>query len=61
LGGLFLDWAVGVVVVYAALFGAGHALLGSGLVALVFLAVALAGIFFLLRRTGKVSNSPSSV
>jgi Na+/proline symporter len=33
LGWLFVDWAAGVVLVYATLFGLGHALLGSALIA----------------------------
>ena len=51
LGGLFVDWGAGVVIVYAALFGVGHALLGSGIIAIGCAVAALAGIGVLLRRT----------
>ena len=54
LGGLFLDWAAGVLIVYAALFGLGHALLGSGRTALAFAVAATIGIGVLLRRSRKV-------
>ena len=55
LGGLLVDWAAGVVLVYAVLFGVGNALLGSGLAALgCFLtaAVAVAVIYVDLSRRG---------
>ena len=48
---LFLNWAAGVVVVYAALFGIGHALLGSALVALMCAVAAAGGIALLLYNT----------
>jgi hypothetical protein len=51
LRGLFVDWAAGVLVVYAALFGIGHALFGSTMTALVFLVAALCGISVLVRRS----------
>ena len=51
LRGLFLDWMAGVVVVYAVLFGLGHALLGSGTTAAVCGVTALAAVGVLLRRT----------
>lgn len=51
LRGLFLDWMAGVVVVYAVLFGLGHALLGSGTTAAVCGVTAVAAVGVLLRRT----------
>jgi Na+/proline symporter len=51
LRGLFVDWAAGVLVVYSALFGIGHALFGSTMTALVFLVAALCGISVLVRRS----------
>ena len=48
---LFVNWVAGVVVVYAALFGIGHALLGSALVALMCVVAAIAGIGLLLYNT----------
>jgi SSS family solute:Na+ symporter len=61
LRGLLLDWAAGVIVVYAALFGIGHALLGSGVLAITCLVVALTGIGVLLRRTAQVPVRPPVV
>jgi len=55
LGGLLIDWAAGVALVYSTLFGIGSALLGSGLVALLYLAIAIAciGVIYLdLSRRG---------
>ena len=40
LAGLLIDWLAGVLLVYAVLFGVGTALLGSGMVALLYLVVA---------------------
>jgi SSS family solute:Na+ symporter len=51
LRGHFVNWAAGVVVVYSALFGVGHVLLGSGLVAALCGVAALGGIAILMRRT----------
>jgi SSS family solute:Na+ symporter len=48
---LFVNWVAGVVVVYAALFGIGHALLGSTVVALMCVVAASAGIGLLLYNT----------
>jgi SSS family solute:Na+ symporter len=59
LRGLLIDWAAGVVLVYAALFATGHALLGSGRVALLCVAAAVGAIAVLLRRSG--SRSAPSV
>jgi Na+/proline symporter len=61
LGGLFLDWAAGVVIVYAMLFGIGNALLGSVPVTVACFASAAVGIGVLLRRTSKVSTPRASV
>jgi Na+/proline symporter len=61
LRGLLFDWATGVIVVYAALFGLGNALLGSGRFAFACLLVALVGITVLLRRTNKVPPTASNV
>jgi SSS family solute:Na+ symporter len=44
LGALLIDWAAGVVLVYAVLFGIGNALLGSGIVAAACFATAIAAI-----------------
>jgi solute:Na+ symporter, SSS family len=55
IGGLLADWAAGVVLVYAVLFGIGNALLGSALVATVcFITaiVAIAVIYADLSRRG---------
>jgi Na+/proline symporter len=56
LGGVLVEWAAGVVVVYATLFGLGHVLFGSGAVALGFLVVAAAGIVTLARRTARSTS-----
>lgn len=61
LRGLLFDWAAGVLVVYAALFGIGHALLGSRVIAIACLVVALVGIGVLLRRTAQVPPPPPVV
>jgi Na+/proline symporter len=53
LRGLLVDWAAGVVIVYAALFGIGHALLGSAATAGAFLVIALLGLGVLVRRSEK--------
>jgi SSS family solute:Na+ symporter len=58
--GLLLDWAAGVVVVYAALFGIGHALLGSAVTAAAFFVAVIAGISVLARRS-KVSPATPDV
>jgi SSS family solute:Na+ symporter len=44
LGGLIVDWIAGVVLVYAVLFGIGHALLGSPLAALAWFAAAVVAV-----------------
>jgi hypothetical protein len=51
LRGLFIDWAAGVLVVYAALFAIGHALFGNAMTALAFLLAAGGGISVLVRRS----------
>jgi solute:Na+ symporter, SSS family len=61
LGSLFLQWGAGVVVVYAALFGIGHVLLGSMMTAITYFAFAVVGLLVLLRSTAQVSPSRSSV
>jgi hypothetical protein len=55
-GGLFIDWAAGVALVYATLFGIGHALLGSGLTALVCFGIAAAAVTLLTRRTARAAE-----
>jgi SSS family solute:Na+ symporter len=58
LAGLFVDWAAGVVVVYAALFGVGHALLGTKTTAILCALAAAVAIGVLLRRTAVASDQP---
>jgi Na+/proline symporter len=55
-GGLFIDWAAGVALVYATLFGIGHALLGSALTALVCFGIAAAAVTLLTRRTARAAE-----
>jgi Na+/proline symporter len=57
LKGLFVDWGAGVIVVYSALFGVGHALLGSGRLAVICAVLAGGAIMILLRRSARPSTS----
>ena len=61
LRGLFLDWAAGVVIVYAALFGVGHALLGSATAAIACAVAAAAGIALLVHRTRREPANPRTL
>ena len=58
LGRLALRWLVGIVVVYASLFGLGWLLLGSPLQGLVAIAVAVAALVFLVRDLQKPVGPP---
>jgi hypothetical protein len=53
LGGLLLDWAAGVVLVYATLFASGRLLFGRTLEGLAFAAVAAAAAYVIARDLGR--------
>jgi Na+/proline symporter len=47
IAGLVLDWIAGVVLIYATLFGVGHLLLGSAMIAVACFAAAAAAVLFI--------------
>jgi hypothetical protein len=60
LGALALNWVLGVLLVYATLFGTGYLIVGRTVVGLVLVAIALTAAFVLWGTIGRTAATPTA-